>query len=248
MMNGWGPGGGGGGRGARRAPGRAAARWRRAPSRTEKSERIRRALLAAAADVVGEVGYADASISLITQRAGVAQGTFYNYFDSRQDIFDQLLPTLGAQMLAHVAEQAHGGKSFAELEERSFVAFFSYLKKSPRFFRVLNEAENFAPKAYRQHFDVVSRRYLAFLKRSHRNREFPAFTEQELEVVVFVLMAARSYIALRYASAEHGQHGIPEWVVRAYMKLILHGLQGRGRSRSPASGRGRQGTSRVGPR
>jgi AcrR family transcriptional regulator len=212
--------------GVRRAPRGAAARWRKAPSRSEKSERIRRALVAAAADVVGEVGYADASISLITQRAGVAQGTFYNYFDSRQDIFDELLPALGAQMLAHVAEQARGGRTFAELEERSFVSFFSYLKKSPRFFRVLNEAENFAPKAYRQHFDVVSRRYLAFLKRSHRNGEFPAFTEQELEVVVFILMAARSYIALRYASAEHGQHGVPEWVVRAYMKLILNGLKG----------------------
>jgi AcrR family transcriptional regulator len=230
-------------RGARRAPGRAAARWRKAPSRIEKSERIRRALVAAAADVVGEVGYADASISLITQRAGVAQGTFYNYFESRQDIFDELLPTLGAQMLAHVAEQARGGTSFAELEERSFVAFFSYLKRSPRFLRILNEAENFAPKAYRQHFDVVSRRYLAFLKRSHRNGEFPAFTEQELEVVVFILMAARSYIALRYASGEHGPHGVPEWVVGAYMKLILHGLKGTPAAAKRASPRGARARS-----
>jgi AcrR family transcriptional regulator len=212
-------------RGGRAARTRGGASWRQARTRSQKSEQIRAALLAAAADVVGEVGYAEASISLITQRAGVAQGTFYNYFESRQDILDQLLPSLGAQMQAHVAKHARAGTTFADRERRSFVAFFSYLKKSPRFLRILNEAENFAPSAYRQHFDTITRRYLAFLKRWHEAGEFPAFSEQELEVVVFVLMAARSYLALRYASLEEGENGIPDWVVRAYMKLVLYGLK-----------------------
>jgi AcrR family transcriptional regulator len=212
---------------ARRARGSGVADWREARTRVQKSERIRSALLAAAADVVGEVGYAEASISLITHRAGVAQGTFYNYFESRQDILDQLLPAIGAQMLEHVRASARGGKTFAELEERSFVAFFSYLKKNPRFLRILNEAESFAPKAYRQHFDVISSRYLEFLRRSHRRGEFPRFSQDELEAVVFMLMAARSYLALRYASPNAGPDGIPAPVVRAYMKVVLHGLQGR---------------------
>jgi len=225
-----------GGRGAR---GTGIASWREARTRVQKSERIRSALLAAAADVVGEVGYAEASISLITHRAGVAQGTFYNYFASRQDILDQLLPAIGAQMLDHVRASARGGKTFAELEERSFVAFFSYLKKNPRFLRILNEAESFAPEAYRQHFHVVSSRYLAFLRRSHGRGEFPRFTADELEVAVFMLMAARSYLALRYASPGAGPEGIPQPVVRAYMKLVLHGLQdGRAVAR-PAAADGR---------
>ena len=49
--------------------------------------------------VVGEQGYAGASIALITQRAGLAQGTFYLYFDSREDLFDQLLPEVGQELL-----------------------------------------------------------------------------------------------------------------------------------------------------
>ena len=40
--------------------------------------------------IVGELGYAGASVALITARADVAQGTFYNYFESRQDLLDQL--------------------------------------------------------------------------------------------------------------------------------------------------------------
>ena len=65
-------------------------------TRAQKSVEARAALLQAAAEIVGEYGYADASITRITQRANLAQGTFYNYFASRQDIFDELLPVLGA--------------------------------------------------------------------------------------------------------------------------------------------------------
>lgn len=200
--------------------------WREAGSRTEKSELIRQALVRAASEVVGEVGYANASISLITQRAGVAQGTFYNYFRSRQDILDHLLPETGARMLAHVRESAIGGQSFAELEERSFRAFFSFLKETPHFFRVLNESESFAPAGHRRHFDTVSRRYLRFLKQSLRNGEFPSFSESELEVIVHILMAARSYLALRYTGGKGEFKDIPPRVVRTYMKFVLHGLQG----------------------
>jgi AcrR family transcriptional regulator len=49
-------------------------------SRAEKAEATRAALFDAAIEIVGEHGYAGASVALITTRANVAQGTFYNYF------------------------------------------------------------------------------------------------------------------------------------------------------------------------
>lgn len=214
--------------------------WREGASRTEKSELIREALLRAATEVVGEVGYAGASITLITQRAGVAQGTFYNYFKSRQDILDQLLPDMSVRMLSHVRESAIGGRNFEELEERSFRAFFTFLKETPHFFRVLNEAESFAPVGHKLHFDTVARRYLRFLRQSWRAGEFPAYSEAELEVIVHILMAARSYIALRYTGGKDGMKNIPARVVRTYMKFVLYGLQGRPNYADRADGGARQ--------
>jgi len=46
--------------------------WRHATSRNARGKMIREALFKAAAEVVGEHGYQEASISMITQRAGVA--------------------------------------------------------------------------------------------------------------------------------------------------------------------------------
>jgi AcrR family transcriptional regulator len=194
-------------------------------SRAEQSEAIRARLFQAAADVVGRVGYAEASVALITQQAGVAQGTFYNYFESRQDLLEQLLPALGERMLAHVRRESLGGQSFAELEEGSLRAFFSFLHKTPAFYRILNEAENFAPNGYKRHFATVSSGYMKFLQRSLRDGEFAGYEERELEVIAYILMAARGYLALRYPPSDEGGE-LPTWVVDAYMKFVRYGLKG----------------------
>jgi len=203
--------------------------WRDAETRNERSRLIREALFKAAAEVVGELGYQDASITFITQRAGVAQGTFYNHFASRQDILDRLLPTLGGEMLNYIGECARQGTSYAEKEELGFRGFFAFLKENPHFFRILNEAESFAPEAHRAHLDLVSKGYVRFLKQAVESGEFQGYEERELEVVAFTLMAARSYLAWRYVYGEEKQADVPEWVVKAYVKLVTRGLSGQKR-------------------
>jgi AcrR family transcriptional regulator len=203
---------------------------RRKATREEKSERIREQLFRAAAEIVGEVGYAGASITLITQRAGVAQGTFYNYFESRQDLLDKLLPALGEQMRVHIREVAlRAPHNFAELERRGFEAFFGFLKEHPHFLRILNEAESYAPAGYQKHLEVTAKDYVRFLGRAQRNGEFPGYDEEELEAIAFILMAARSYLAVRYLGKHVNRRRstkLPAAVVDTYMKFVLHGLQG----------------------
>lgn len=113
-------------------------------TRAEKADMIRNDLFHAAAEVVGEHGYLNAMILMITQKARVANGTFYNYFESRQDLFDQLLPGLGREMLQFIAERSATGADEFEREVQRFAAFFDYLDKYPEFYRILYEAEVFA--------------------------------------------------------------------------------------------------------
>jgi len=192
-------------------------------TRVQRSEEVRDALFQAAAEVVGEFGYSEASITRITQRANLAQGTFYNYFESRQEIFDELLPVLGAKMLVHIQQQVKGATSFLEREERSFRAFFSFLKRVPYFFRILNEAEIFAPKAFRQHFRNISGGYLRFLQRARQNGEVANLSDEELEALAYILISARNYLALRYKNAD-GFIDPPDEAVHAYMHLISNGI------------------------
>lgn len=202
--------------------------WKNAASRNERSQLIREELFRAAAEVVGQVGYQNASVAMITQRAGVAQGTFYNHFSSRQDLFDKLLPSLGGQLLNHVKEVSKSVSGLMQKEEHGFRAFFSFLKGNPHFFRILNEAELFAPEAYRSHLDLVHKGYMRMFKKAHENGEIASFDEKEFEAIAYVLMSSRTYLAWRYVYGEAAAGEIPEWVVGGYMRLVRQGLGGAG--------------------
>src|SRR5690606_9508226 len=58
--------------------------------RTARGQRTLRTILDAAAAEFGEKGFHEGSISGITRRAGVALGSFYTYFDSKDAVFRAL--------------------------------------------------------------------------------------------------------------------------------------------------------------
>src|SRR5690606_14890523 len=65
-----------------------------APPRTARGTRTRERILAGATQVFAEHGYHDASIVKVTEAAEVAQGTFYLYFYSKQEVFEEVVREL----------------------------------------------------------------------------------------------------------------------------------------------------------
>ena len=193
-------------------------------SRAERNDEVKRRLFDAAAKVVGRLGYAEASVARITELAEVAQGTFYNHFENRQELLDQLLPTIGLQMVDFIARRAGALPPGADRETERFRAFFAFLREVPEFLRILNEAEVFAPKGYQRHLDNIATAYVRTLKRERSAGEVDDYTDQELEVIVHILMGARGYLSRRYAYTEGSAHAVPDYVISAYEKLLGSGL------------------------
>ena len=193
-------------------------------SRAERNDEVKRRLFDAAAKVVGGLGYAEASVARITELAQVAQGTFYNHFENRQELLDQLLPTIGLQMIAFIQERTNAAAPGAEKETERFRAFFEFLRVVPEFLRILNEAEVFAPRGYQRHLDNIATAYVRSLKRGRNAGDVDDYTDQELEVIVHILMGARGYLCRRYAYTEGSAHAVPEYVISAYEKLLGSGL------------------------
>ena len=72
--------------------------------RTERGRKTVRKLLEAAAQEFGARGYHEAAITGITSRAGVALGTFYTYFESKEELFRALVRDMSHATRSHVAE------------------------------------------------------------------------------------------------------------------------------------------------
>lgn len=71
--------------------------------REQRREDRREALKAAAIEVFSEKGYHQAKVSEIVERVGVAQGTFYLYYEGKQQLFGELLQDFLTLVLETVA-------------------------------------------------------------------------------------------------------------------------------------------------
>jgi AcrR family transcriptional regulator len=68
---------------------------------SDKAQARRAEMLQAAGEIFAAKGYAAATVDDIAARAGVSKGTMYNYFDSKQELFLQLLTASISEDEAH---------------------------------------------------------------------------------------------------------------------------------------------------
>jgi len=183
-------------------------------NRVERNAWTKRKIFDAATKMVGKYGYAEASVARITEEAGVAQGTFYNHFQSRQELLDQLLPKIGIDMVHFIRERT-GTAHAARQEIERFSAFFEFIREVPEFLRILNEAEYFAPIGYQKHLDNIATAYVRILRRARLAGAIVDFSDEEFEAIVHMFMGARGYLSRRYSYAGGKVTAVPDHVLSA---------------------------------
>jgi AcrR family transcriptional regulator len=87
----------------------------------------RQAILDAAREVFGEMGYETATVRDIIRRTGLAAGTFYNYYRSKEEVFAALADD-GARRFGPILKALRGhGHSFDEFVHLAITAYFEFL-------------------------------------------------------------------------------------------------------------------------
>src|SRR5690242_7292357 len=110
-------------------------------TRTARGERTLRKILDAARGEFGERGFAESSIVAITQRAGVALGTFYTYFDSKEAVFQALVRVMSAQVRDRVAPAFKEASDSLDGERRALESFLEFARTHRDVYRIIDEAE-----------------------------------------------------------------------------------------------------------
>jgi AcrR family transcriptional regulator len=168
--------------------------------RTARGERTLRKILDAARDEFGERGFAETSIVGITQRAGVALGTFYTYFDSKEALFQALVRDMSAQVRDAVGPVLGEGTDALDGERRALEAFLRFARDHRDIYRIIDESEFVEPNVYREHYETTATRIAARLKAARGKSEISAdFTDGELDVVAWGMMGANVFLGLRFA-------------------------------------------------
>lgn len=163
--------------------------------RTERGRRTLRALLDAAAAEFGEKGFHESSVVSITSRAGIALGSFYTYFDSKDALFRALVQDMSAQVGTHAAAAIREGDDTLTRESAAFAGFLEFARTHKEIYRIIDEAEFADPESYRQHYEQTAARILVRLREGVAKGEIRDDIE---EAHAWAIMGMNVFLGLRY--------------------------------------------------
>lgn len=191
--------------------------------RTPRGERTLRKILDAARDEFGERGFSDSSIVGITQRAGVALGTFYTYFDSKEAVFQALVRDMSAQVRDHVAPAFEDALDAIDGERLALESFLTFARSHRDVYRIIDESEFVDPSAYREHYETTAARIAARLAAGRDEGEINrSFSDEDLDIIAWAMMGANVFLGLRFAVWSGGD---PERIAAATGRMLRLGLK-----------------------
>ncbi|MBV1860066.1 MAG: TetR/AcrR family transcriptional regulator [Nannocystaceae bacterium] len=186
---------------------------------TPRGQRTRAKLLSAAERVFGEMGFERASIVEITKTAGVAQGTFYVYFESKHIVFAQLVETLGDSLRSELRQAIAGLDSRMAVEEAGFDAFLAFIGAHRHLYKIVRQAEFVDEALYRRYYTRLAKGYVRGLESAMDHGEFASL---DAEAVAYALMGMFDFIGMRWVLWEGTRP--PAHVRDAVLSFVRSGL------------------------
>ncbi len=188
--------------------------------RTERGRRSLRKLLDAAAVEFGEKGFHEASVSSITRRAGMALGSFYTYFDSKDALFRALVVDMSEQVKASARSALRGDMAGLEIERAGLLAFLRFAAEHKEVYRIIDEAEFVDPASYREHYESIAARFVERLQAGAARGEF---RDGLGEIEAWAMMGMNVFVGLRFAVWGLSDRS-PEEVADGVNRLLAEGL------------------------
>jgi AcrR family transcriptional regulator len=187
--------------------------------KTPRGQRTRLKLLRAAEKVFGDVGFYEARVSEITRAAGVASGTFYLYFQSKEELLRALIRQINHDLRRTLTEGTEHLARRADAEVRGFeIFFYEFMPRHRKLYRIIKQVEFADPPLFEWYYRRLAAGYGRRLRDAMDRGEFRDWDE---ELAACALMGVADFVAMRYVT---WGRGLPKEKLRQLMAFILAGL------------------------
>ncbi len=102
----------------------------------------REAILSAARSVFADLGYGATSVRDIIRKTGLASGTFYNYFRSKEEVFEALMDEGMRRIRPRLRAERIRSRTFEDFISNAYRAYFEYLATDRDTFQVMRRNPN----------------------------------------------------------------------------------------------------------
>jgi AcrR family transcriptional regulator len=175
-------------------------------------------MLEAAEEVFGRCGYNGARVSEVAKKAGFAAGTFYLFFDSKEDALEKVVLRMRDCLVKKAAAYAAGAGSRVEIEALAFRALFDFIREHPYGYRIMREAEFMDQKLADAYYGYILRNYAEQLRKTAVAGEFNI---DDPELLALALMGMGHMLGMKKVLWS-GFRGISE---NELLKAVFEGIK-----------------------
>lgn len=145
----------------------------------------KRAIFESTLELVNENGFHGTPMSLVAKRAGVAAGTIYHYFESKDKLICELFKYSRGQVVEIIQREDCATVPYRECFFNLWFGLYTYYRENPNVFRFFEQFTNSpynAPKGELEHDDFF-RLLFRFLERGIEGSDLRAVSPQILGVI-----------------------------------------------------------------
>ena len=191
--------------------------------KTKRGRETLNNILSAAAQEIYEKGYHNAAINDITRRAGVASGTFYVYFDSKDDLYKFLLLQCSHIIRKHLNQVTSSCKTRREAEEVGLREWLKFTQKNQYMYHIIWESLYVDKQLFLEYYRTFSRAYMKGIDIAKERGEIRP--EINSEVLAWTLMGASNFLGLNWGMFTEGSTDSDlKQVVDSFMSILTGGI------------------------
>jgi AcrR family transcriptional regulator len=190
--------------------------------RLTKGDKTKQQLLQAAESVFARHGFNRTSIAEITRKAGVAQGTFYVHFKSKNDLIEGFVKYISHKIRIFLQRYVAQTTDRRDGERVGYLAFFDFIRKHQGVYHLVPEAEMVSRQMSLWYYNRMAHGYARGLAEGVKKGEI-----RDMPIVFLArsLMGIVHIIGLKWILWDADpQAGISSQLFKDIMEFILFGL------------------------
>ena len=141
-----------------------------------------------------EKTYHGATINDIVDDAGLGVGTFYIYFDSKQELYRYLVLSYYHDIRSTIAIQSKYCKTRLEFERAGLISFLHYVIKRPQAYTIIWQALLVDRALFIDYYTSFAQGYSEQLEKSVQNGEINP--ELDITALAYALMGISNFLGL----------------------------------------------------
>lgn len=180
-------------------------------------------LLQVGATVLAQRGLRRASVAEICRRSRVANGTFYQYFRDKEQLFFALMERMTHSLLHQISDSVQADICAAEQILAALRAHFGFIRAHKQLYRVFREAEFVKPQLDQRLYQQLANLYQKLLRAGAASGQLRPL---DTEPVAYALLGLTEFLALRYI---FWNHAAPPTLWETVRGFITEGISGKTR-------------------